>query len=106
MFGHDAWRPLTVAVLVSGAVFLPQGIASAAPGNGPSCEQIRSSGGTCTPRSDEGVDGVFIGPNDLAANMGHAGNMGAPAVKALIRDGLAKIRAAGKGAGILNFRED
>ena len=54
----------------------------------------------------EGVDGVFIGPNDLAANMGHAGNMGAPEVKALIRDGLAKIRDAAKGAGILNFRED
>ena len=62
MFGHDAWRPLTVAVLVSGAVFLPQGVASAAPGNGPSCEQIRSSGGTCTPLRHEGVDGVFIGP--------------------------------------------
>ena len=31
MFGHDGWRPLTVAMLVSVATFLPQGVASAAP---------------------------------------------------------------------------
>ena len=31
MFGHDGWRPLTVAALVGVASFLPQGIASAAP---------------------------------------------------------------------------
>ena len=43
MFGHDAWRPLTVAVLVSGAVFLPQGVASAAPADSLSCEQVRNS---------------------------------------------------------------
>jgi 4-hydroxy-2-oxoheptanedioate aldolase len=54
----------------------------------------------------DGIDGIFIGPNDLAANMGHVGNMSAPDVKALIRDGVDKIRAGGKAAGILNFRED
>ena len=30
MFGHGGWRPLTVALLVSGALFLPQGVAEAA----------------------------------------------------------------------------
>ncbi len=54
----------------------------------------------------DGVDGVFIGPNDLAANMGHLANAGAPEVKALVRDAVAAIRKTGKAAGILNFKED
>jgi 4-hydroxy-2-oxoheptanedioate aldolase len=54
----------------------------------------------------DGVDGVFIGPNDLAANMGYLGNMFAPDVKAAVRKGVDAIRAAGKAAGLLNFRED
>ncbi|HEY0440659.1 MAG TPA: aldolase/citrate lyase family protein [Xanthobacteraceae bacterium] len=54
----------------------------------------------------DGIDGVFIGPNDLAANMGFLGNMFAPEVKAAVRDGVDKIRAAGKAPGLLNFRED
>lgn len=54
----------------------------------------------------EGVDGVFIGPNDLAANMGHLGNMFAPAVVASVGAGMQAINAAGKAAGLLNFRED
>lgn len=54
----------------------------------------------------DGVDGVFIGPNDLAANMGHLANAGAPEVKALIGEAIGKIRASGKAAGILNFKED
>ncbi|MBU2983191.1 HpcH/HpaI aldolase/citrate lyase family protein [Lentibacter algarum] len=49
----------------------------------------------------EGVDGVFIGPADLAADMGHLGNSGAPEVKAAIKEGLAKISASDKAAGIL-----
>ena len=49
----------------------------------------------------EGVDGVFIGPADLAADMGHLGNSDAPEVKAAIKDALSRIRAAGKAAGIL-----
>jgi 4-hydroxy-2-oxoheptanedioate aldolase len=49
----------------------------------------------------EGVDGVFIGPSDLAADMGHPGQTGAAPVQDAIRHGLARIRAAGKGAGIL-----
>jgi 4-hydroxy-2-oxoheptanedioate aldolase len=54
----------------------------------------------------DGVDGVFIGPNDLAANMGHLGNMFAPEVVAAVRSGMQAINKAGKGAGLLNFREN
>ncbi|MCP5086073.1 MAG: HpcH/HpaI aldolase/citrate lyase family protein [Rhodobacteraceae bacterium] len=49
----------------------------------------------------DGVDGVFIGPSDLAADMGHLGNPGAPEVRAAIREAIGRIRAAGKAAGIL-----
>jgi len=51
----------------------------------------------------DGVDGVFIGPNDLAANMGALGMIGAPPVAAAIATGLQAIRGAGKAAGILDF---
>jgi len=47
------------------------------------------------------LDGVFIGPADLAADMGHLGNAGHPDVEAAILDALARIRAAGKAAGIM-----
>lgn len=50
----------------------------------------------------EGVDGVFIGPADLSASMGHRGNPGHPEVQAAIEDAIARIRAAGKAAGILS----
>lgn len=53
----------------------------------------------------EGVDGVFIGPNDLAANLGHLGQPGAAPVRELIAQALAAIRGAGKAAGLLNFVE-
>lgn len=49
----------------------------------------------------EGVDGVFIGPADLAADMGHRGNPGAPEVQAAVTDALTRIKAAGRAAGIL-----
>jgi 4-hydroxy-2-oxoheptanedioate aldolase len=52
-----------------------------------------------------GVDGVFIGPADLSASMGHPGNPGHPDVQAAIRDGIARIRAAGKAPGILATTE-
>lgn len=54
----------------------------------------------------DGVDGLFIGPNDLAANMGHLGRPGAPEVQAAIRDALAAMLASGKAAGILDYSED
>lgn len=49
----------------------------------------------------EGVDGIFIGPADLAADMGHVGKPGAPEVQEAVEDGLSRILAAGKAAGIL-----
>jgi 4-hydroxy-2-oxoheptanedioate aldolase len=54
----------------------------------------------------EGVDGIFIGPNDLAANSGFLGNAAAPEMKATILKGLERIKATGKAAGTLNYRED
>jgi len=52
-----------------------------------------------------GVDGVFIGPADLSASMGHPGNAAHPKVQAAIADGIARIRAAGKAPGILATTE-
>lgn len=49
------------------------------------------------------VDGVFIGPSDLAADMGHLGNAGHPEVEAAVLDALQRIVAAGKAAGILTL---
>ena len=49
----------------------------------------------------DGVDGVFIGPADLAADMGHPGRADAPEVTRAILAALARIRAAGKAAGVL-----
>ena len=49
----------------------------------------------------EGVDGVFIGPSDLAASLGHLGNPGHAEVIAAIEDAIARIKVAGKAAGIL-----
>lgn len=49
----------------------------------------------------EGVDGIFIGPSDLAADMGFLGKPGARAVQDAVEDGIARIIAAGKPAGIL-----
>ncbi|MAO26431.1 MAG: 2-keto-3-deoxy-L-rhamnonate aldolase [Roseovarius sp.] len=49
----------------------------------------------------DGVDGVFIGPSDLAADMGHMGDASQADVAEVIEDALARIRAAGRAAGIL-----
>jgi len=49
----------------------------------------------------DGVDGVFIGPADLAASLGYPGEPGHPAVKRAVEDAIRRIRAAGKPAGIL-----
>jgi 4-hydroxy-2-oxoheptanedioate aldolase len=54
----------------------------------------------------DGVDGIFVGPNDLAANMGLFGQPGAPQLRAVIGDALAKIRSSRKAAGILNFNPE
>jgi len=50
-----------------------------------------------------GVDGVFIGPADLAASMGHVGNPQHEAVQGAIKDAGVRLAAVGKPAGILSF---
>jgi 4-hydroxy-2-oxoheptanedioate aldolase len=53
-----------------------------------------------------GVDGLFIGPSDLAADFGHLGNPKHPEVQAAIKDAAERIRAAGKSAGMLSGNVD
>jgi 4-hydroxy-2-oxoheptanedioate aldolase len=53
----------------------------------------------------QGVDGVFIGPADLSASMGHLGQPGHPEVRAAIEHAFERIQAAGKAAGILAVDE-
>lgn len=54
----------------------------------------------------EGVDGVFIGPADLSADMGYPGDPDHPEVLAAIDHMIARIHAAGKISGILTFAAD
>jgi len=49
----------------------------------------------------EGIDGIFIGPSDLAADLGHLANPRHPEVQTAIADACARIRAAGKASGML-----
>jgi 4-hydroxy-2-oxoheptanedioate aldolase len=53
----------------------------------------------------EGVDGLFIGPSDLAADFGRLGNPGHPEVQAAIEDAVRRIQACGKAAGFLTGDE-
>lgn len=54
----------------------------------------------------DGVDGVFIGPSDLAADMGYLGNTGEAKVRDAVHDALRRIRKAGKFAGVLATPDD
>ncbi|GEO85657.1 MULTISPECIES: HpcH/HpaI aldolase family protein [Alphaproteobacteria] len=49
----------------------------------------------------DGVDGVLIGPSDLAADLGHTGNPRHPEVMAAVDGLIRKIVALGKPAGIM-----
>jgi 4-hydroxy-2-oxoheptanedioate aldolase len=53
----------------------------------------------------DGVDGLFIGPSDLAADLGHLGNYGHPDVQAAITGAVGRIGQTGKVAGILAPKE-
>ena len=54
----------------------------------------------------EGVDGVFIGPSDLSAALGHLGKPGHPDVQKAIEGAIGRIRACGPSvAGILTTDE-
>jgi 4-hydroxy-2-oxoheptanedioate aldolase len=51
------------------------------------------------------VDGVFVGPADLAASMGHIGNSAHPDVQDAIADVAKRLRKIGKPGGILTPNE-
>lgn len=52
-----------------------------------------------------GIDGVFVGPADLAAALGHAGEPSHPEVVEASLDAVRRIVAAGKPAGFLSLDE-
>ena len=49
----------------------------------------------------EDVDGFFIGPNDLAASLGHPGRPGHSDVQKAIEEAISSLVSAGRPAGIL-----
>lgn len=53
----------------------------------------------------DGVDAVFIGPADLAADMGFSGQVDAPAVQEVVERSIRQLVEFGKPAGILTFNE-
>ena len=53
-----------------------------------------------------GVDGIFIGPSDLAASMGHLGRPSAEPVQDAIRDARDRLETLNKPAGILAVSRD
>ena len=54
----------------------------------------------------EGVDGIFIGPSDLSASLGHIGQPNHPEVQATMRHLHERTRAHGKAVGILTPNHD
>ncbi len=54
----------------------------------------------------DGVDGVFIGPSDLSASFGHIGNPQHAEVQKALEDGVRRLKAIGKPAGILTLSEE
>lgn len=53
----------------------------------------------------QGVDGLFIGPADLAASYGYIGDTDHPEIEQIIQEALSTIRKSDKAAGILALRE-
>ncbi|RZI96102.1 MAG: 2-dehydro-3-deoxyglucarate aldolase [Microbacterium sp.] len=51
----------------------------------------------------DGIDGVFVGPSDLAASMGLLGQQSHPEVTAAVRRAFDAVRAAGKPVGVNAF---
>lgn len=54
----------------------------------------------------DGVDGVFVGPSDLAASMGLLGQQTHPEVRAAVLRTFDAVRAAGKPVGVNAFDPD
>lgn len=56
--------------------------------------------------SVEGIDGVFFGPADLAADMGLLGRAAHPDVVGHVEEGIRRTRELGKAAGVLAVEEE
>ena len=54
----------------------------------------------------DGVDGVFIGPSDLAASLGHLGNPAHPEAQEAMHDAVNRLKKVGKPAGMLTGNEE
>lgn len=54
----------------------------------------------------DGVDGIFIGPGDLSASLGYAGQLFHPKVVAAVEGAIGRVAAAGKPAGVLTYDLD
>jgi 4-hydroxy-2-oxoheptanedioate aldolase len=54
----------------------------------------------------DGIDGVFIGPADLAASLGHLGQPDHPEVVAEVEKAITTIVSCGKAAGVNAFGEE
>ena len=65
----------------------------------PALEQLESIAAV------EGVDGVFIGPADLSASLGHLGDPQHEETQRALQDAGARLRSLGKAAGILSVVE-
>ena len=50
----------------------------------------------------DGIDAYFIGPVDLSKSLGHGGDYRCPPVQAVMDDTIARIRAGGRNAGIVD----
>ncbi len=54
----------------------------------------------------EGVDGVFIGPADLAASLGYLGNPAHEVVQTALKDAADRLAKAGKPSGVLAANQE
>jgi 4-hydroxy-2-oxoheptanedioate aldolase len=54
----------------------------------------------------EGIDGIFIGPSDLSASLGHLGNPQHAESQAAMKDAVTRLKKLGKPAGILTGNEE
>src|ERR1700730_11457475 len=70
------------------------------------CETRKAVADTPAIAATEGLADIFIGPADLAADMGHLADTQHADVQAAIVDAGKRIRASGKAPGFLSVRED